>query len=466
MRTLLIANIDYLATLDSRSTTVRNGYIYVEDDRIVEIGQGDFAGQADRTIDGTDRIAIPGLVNTHHHMYQCLTRNTPRAQLAGLFDWLVCHYDVWGELDEEATYLSAKVAIGELLLSGCTTTTDHFYLFPASASPKLLDAEIRAARELGMRFQPCRGSMSRGKSDGGLPPDNTVQTPETILADCERVISSYHDSAPRAMLRIALAPCSPFSVTEALMTRTVELAREAGVSVHTHLAETHDETAYCLESYGCRPLALMERLGWLGPDVWLAHGIHFDESELALLAETGTGISHCPTSNMRLGSGVARLPEMLAAGVSVGLGVDGSASNDCGNLLAECRQTLLVHRGGPSDQWLDSEQVFRLATSGGARVLGRDDIGMLAVGLAADVVLIDRMQLSLAGTSSDPLAGLLYSTPAAPVDTVIVGGQVVVENGRLPGLDVPELVRAVNALSEQMIARASDKTGINYMERP
>ena len=433
----------------------------------VGAGQRDVAEAAAgaRRLDARGKVVLPGLVNTHHHLPQTLTRNVPRVQEAPLFRWLSELYEVWRCYDADAVDVSARVGLGELLLTGCTTTTDHLYLFPRGEE-RLIDVEIAAARDLGIRFHPTRGSMSRGRSQGGLPPDDTVQDEETILADSLRLIREHHDPRPGAMTRIALAPCSPFSVTDGLMRRTAALAREHGVRLHTHLAETLDEDAYCLEMYGCRPVEYLRRMEWLGPDVWLAHCVHLLAEEAALFGETGTGVAHCPSSNFRLGSGIAPVRALLAAGAPVGLGVDGSASNDCSNMLAEARQALLAHRlGADTASWLTAEEVLWMATRGGARCLGRDDIGSLEPGKAADLILIETRRLSYAGGASDPLAALVFSPFPEPVDTVIVNGRIVVEGGELLGVDVPALVERANGIAMGLLHRASAETGRDYFTR-
>jgi cytosine/adenosine deaminase-related metal-dependent hydrolase len=466
MRTL-IHGARLLAVMDDARTRLADGYVLIEDDRIVEIGSGApaHADTVNRIIDARGKVILPGLVNTHHHLPQVLTRNVPRVQEAPLFRWLTELYEVWRGFDAENVDAAARVGLGELLLTGCTTTTDHLYLFPRGQL-RLIDVEIAAARELGIRFHPTRGSMSRGRSQGGLPPDDVVQDEETILADSRRLIREYHDPKPRAMTRIALAPCAPFSVSDDLMRRTAALARENGLRLHTHLAETKDEERYCQEMYGVRPVEYVRRLGWLGNDVWLGHCVHLSPDEIALFGATGTGVAHCPTSNFRLGSGIAPVRALLDAGVPVGLGVDGSASNDSSNMMAECRQALLAHRFDPDTaRWLSAEDVLFMATRGGARCLGRDDIGSLEPGKAADVILIDVRKLSYAGGGSDPLAALVFSPWPAPVDTVIVNGKIVVEGGELVGVDVPALVERADRLSLALLKAASQATGRNYFKK-
>ncbi len=463
----LVENARLVATMDDARTRIPDGYVLIEDDRIEGVGAGaPPAGTAvDRRIDARGKVVLPGLVNTHHHLPQVLTRNVPRVQEAPLFRWLTELYEVWRGFDADNVDAAARVGLGELLLTGCTTTTDHLYLFPRGQE-RLTDVEIAAARDLGIRFQPTRGSMSRGKSQGGLPPDDCCQDENVILADSRRLIREYHDPRPRAMTRIALAPCAPFSVSDDLMRRTADLARENGVRLHTHLAETKDEERYCLEVYGVRPVEYVRRLGWLGPDVWLGHCVHLSAAEIALFGDTGTGVAHCPTSNFRLGSGIAPVRDLLNAGAPVGLGVDGSASNDSSNMLAECRQALLAHRLDPDTRrWLTAEDVLWMATRGGARCLGRDDIGSLEPGKAADLILIDTRHLSYAGAGSDPLAAVLFSPWPAPADTVIVNGRIVVEGGALRGVDVEALVERVERLSQGLLRAASAATGRDYFSR-
>jgi 8-oxoguanine deaminase len=467
MRTL-IYNTRLVATMDAERRELSEGWIILEGERIDAVGCGTLPDDAhvDRSLDLRGRVVLPGLVNTHHHLMQTLTRNVPRVQEAPLFSWLTELYEVWRGIDAAAVDVAVRVGLGELLLTGCTTTTDHLYLFPRGEE-RLIDVEIEAARELGIRFQPTRGSMSRGRAQGGLPPDDVVQDEIAILADSIRLIREYHDPKPGAMTRIALAPCSPFSVTEELMRRTADLAREHGVRLHTHLAETKDEEKYCLEVYGCRPVELLRRLGWLGKDVWLAHCVHIDAEEIALFGETGTGVAHCPSSNFRLGSGIAPVRRMLDAGVPVGLGVDGSASNDCSNMLAEARQALLAHRLDPEPaRWLTAREVLWAATRGGARCLGRDDVGSLEPGKCADLIAIDTRRLSYAGAGSDPLAALVFSPWPEAVDLAIVNGRIVVESGRLVGVDVPALVEKADDIAMTLLMRAAGRTGRDYLRRP
>jgi 8-oxoguanine deaminase len=463
----LIHDARLLLPMDDARRRLPGGWVLVDGRFIDSVGSGEPPAELrpDRRIDASGKVVLPGLVNTHHHLPQVLTRNVPRVQEAPLFRWLVELYEVWRGYDVEAVSVAARVGLGELLLTGCTTTTDHLYLFP-QGHERLIDAEILAARELGIRFQPTRGSMSRGRSQGGLPPDDVVQAEDVILEDCRRLIREYHDPRPGGMTRIALAPCSPFSVTTELMQRTADLARENGVRLHTHMAETIDEEKYCLEIYGCRPVEYLRRLGWLGQDVWLAHCVHLNADEVKLFGETGTGVAHCPSSNFRLGSGIAPVRALLEAGAPVGLGVDGSASNDCSNMLAECRQALLAHRlGADTERWITAEEVLWMATRGGARCLGRDDVGSLEAGKAADLVMIDTRRLSYAGASSDLLAALVFSPFPEPVHTAMVDGAVVVSEGQLLTADVPRLVADADRISEGLLRQASAQTGKDYFRR-
>ncbi len=449
MSTLLVKNARLLFTMDDRRKRVTDGAVLVRDNVIEAIGPTrDLPVTADRVIDASGMVVMPGLVNTHHHLYQTLTRAIPAVQDAKLFDWLTYLYPIWAQMDSDAVYTSALIGLSELLLSGCTTVSDHLYLVPNNSSH---DDEIRAARELGVRFHPCRGSMSLGRSQGGLPPDSVVQTEDEILADCERLVNAYHDASPYSMLRIALAPCSPFSVTGDSMRRSAVWARAHGLRLHTHVAETKDEEDFCIDRFGCRPVEYMRRLGWTGPDVWYAHAIWLNADEIKLLADTGTGVAHCPSSNMRLGSGVAPIREMLDAGVRVGLGVDGSASNDSSHMLAEARMALLLQRVANGASALTVEEALEVATLGGAKVLGRDDIGVLAPGKAADFIGVNVDRLEYAGAAChDPLGSLIMCTPPN-VDLSVINGRVVVENRRIPGLDMEQLIAHHNEIAVAML---------------
>jgi len=455
---ILFRNVYHLATMNDARDRLSGVDVLVEGKRVARIGAGIAPTPGTRIIDCSSMLMIPGLVNLHHHFYQTLVRNVPAAQNRKLFDWLTTLYEVWAHLSPRAVRASTRLACAELLLTGCTMTSDQMYVFPRGVEEDLIAAEIEAARGIGIRFHPTRGSMSRGKSLGGLPPDSVVQTADEILADSSRLVERFHDPGPFAMVRLALAPCSPFSVTDDLMVETARLARDKGVLLHTHLAETLDETAYCLETYGMRPLAVMEKLGWIGRDVWFAHGVHLEDAELDQLAATGTGIAHCPTSNMRLSSGVARVPEMLARGVRVGLAVDGSASNDTSDMLGEVRNCLLVHLLRWGAGALTAEDALRLATRGGADVLGRPETGSIEVGKAADLVLIDLSRLGYAGAFSDPLAAVVYAGFEHRVDYTVVNGEIVVERGRLARGDEEGIAREANEVSRDMLSAAGVRT--------
>ncbi len=433
---------------DSRETFA-NGALFMRDRAIEWVGETGHLPEAlqtaDRVIDVRDRVVLPGLVNTHHHLYQTLTRAL--APNSGLFDWLKTLYPIWARMDGEAVYTSALVGMAELILSGCTTASDHLYLFPNGAR---LDDEIRAARELGFRFHASRGSMSLGESDGGLPPDSVVEDEAAILADCRRVIETFHEPDPYGMIRVVVAPCSPFSVTPDLMRESARLARAYGVTLHTHLAETKDEEAFCLEKFGYRPAAYAEHLEWVGADVWWAHSIHVDEPEIALMARTQTGAAHCPCSNMRLASGIAPVRRWIDSRVRVGLGVDGSASNDGSHMLNEARQALLLQRVLNEASTLTVDEALWLATRGGAAVLGRDDIGQLAPGQAADLIAFDLNRLPYAGAQHDPAAALLFCAPQQ-VDLSIINGRIDDEDGELRTLDLPPVIERHNHISRRLI---------------
>lgn len=425
--------------------------LLIDDGKIAKIEDGIELSCLDRSrleiIDCSNMVVLPGLVNTHHHFFQTLQRCIPEVQDSKLFDWLINLYQIWKNIDEEAVYWSTLVACGELVKTGCTTTTDNLYVFPVGRSRNFIDVEIEAAKRVGIRFHPTRGSMSLGRSKGGLPPDEVVQDEDEILADSERLIAKYHDDRPGAMVRIALGPCSPFSVSKQLLIRTQELARKKNVLLHTHLAETEDETRYCLDRYGKRPLDLMEECGWLGSDVWFAHGIHFDNSELAKLASTDTGICHCPTSNMRLGSGCARVPEMIAKGIRVGLGVDGSASNDTSDMLGEVRNCFLLHRLNGGSNAMSTRQALRLATVGGASLLRRDDIGKIQVGKCADIIGIRFDEISRAGAIHDLVGSIVLCGSNHNVSLSIINGEIVLRDGHLVRIDEAEVTTRANQVA-------------------
>jgi 8-oxoguanine deaminase len=439
MRSLLIRNIHTLVVMDEAGRVLRDGYVYAEDGRIVRVGNGSARlPRADCVICAPHAVAIPGLVNTHHHLYQTLTRAYGPAADAELFDWLRALYPIWARMDEEAVHVASLAGMAELLLSGCTTTSDHHYVFPRGHGG-LIEAQIDAARCIGIRFHPTRGSMSVGRSKGGLPPDSLVQSEQRILQDCERLIGKYHDPAPGSMLRMAIAPCSPFSVSPRLMEASARLAQRYGMRLHTHLAETRDEEAYCVTRFGKRPLDLLEDVGWLNGDTWLAHGIHFNRAEVSRLGRAGVGIAHCPTSNMRLGSGCAPVLALQRAGCPVGLGVDGSASNDSSDMLAEARQALLLQRLRNGAKAFGVGDALRMATMGGARCLGRDDIGSLEPGKRADVAMFDLRRAGYSG-AGDAVSALLLCAPSR-VETLIVEGRVVVDGGELRTVSLDAILR-------------------------
>ncbi len=446
MTTLLLQHARVLVTMDSQRREIEDGALFVRDNIIERVGTtAELSPSADRILNARDLVVLPGLVNTHHHLYQTLTRAVPAAQNAVLFDWLKTLYPIWAKLTPDAVYTSALVGLAELMLTGCTTSADHLYLVPNGSSH---DDEIRAAREIGMRFHPTRGSMSLGESKGGLPPDRITQDDETILRDTRRVIESFHDPAPYSMCRVGVAPCSPFSVTSELMLESARLARSYQVNLHTHLAETRDEEKFCLEKFGKRPVEYAESLEWLGRDVWFAHSVWVNDAEILKYAETGTGVAHCATSNMLLGSGIAPIRKMMDARVKVGLGVDGSASNDSSHMLHEPRQAMLLQRVGSNPKAMSAREALELATRGGAQVLGRDDIGSLEPGKAADFIGINLNRLNYAG-SHDPVAAVLFcDTPR--VDLSVINGQVVVQDGNLLKIDLSPVVERHNKIARAM----------------
>jgi cytosine/adenosine deaminase-related metal-dependent hydrolase len=443
-----------IATMDDDRRELEDGHLVLDGGRIAAVGPGpapeDRRRDAERRIDGHGLLATPALVNCHHHFYQSATRGL--AQQATLFEWLVALYPVWARIDDETVAAASRAALAALARSGCGTSSDHHYVFPRDAGD-LLAVEIDAARQLGLRLHACRGGMDLGESDGGLPPDHIVEDRDAILASCATAIDRHHDPEPGAMVRIALAPTSPFSVTRELMAETAELARSRGVRLHTHLAETHDEEEFCLERYGVRPLAYLDELGWLGDDVWLAHCVHLHENEQRRMGATATGVAHCPISNARLGAGIAPVRGLIDAGVAVGLGVDGAASNESGEITDELRGALLMARarGGPTA--LTAREALELATRHGARCLGREDeLGRLEVGALADVALWRLDDAGRAGIA-DPVAALVLGPPR-PVDTLLVGGEPVVESGELHTADTAavaaDLARESARLAERV----------------
>ncbi len=439
-RTLLVTDAAHIWTGDASGREIPGGSIMCEDGVITHVGKaGDDWPEPDRVLDASGCLVIPGLINVHHHLYQTLTRAFSPALGGDLFQWLTTLYPVWGRLDEESSYLSAWVGLAELLLSGCTTSSDHLYVHPRGRE-RLIDAEIRAARELGIRFHATRGSMSLSVDDGGLPPVDVVQDEDAILADSDRLVGAYHDAAPGAMVRVGLAPCSPFSVTPSLMRRSAELARDLGVRMHTHLAETSNEDEYCMETFGVRPYQLAEQLGWVGPDVWYAHAVWTRPEDIALLAGSGTSVAHCPTSNMMIGAGMCPVTDMVGAGVAVGLGCDGSAAHDASDLWGEVRQAMLLARLRGGAEAFAARDALRLATRGSAACLGRDDIGSVEVGKRADLACYPLDGMSMSGAVLDPVEAVVRCAVRLAKHTV-VEGRVVVQDGRLTQDPEPVLRR-------------------------
>jgi 8-oxoguanine deaminase len=459
MATFLVRHTTVLATMDDHRREIPDGGLFIRDGFIEQVGpSAELPARADEILDLSGHILLPGLINTHHHFYQTLTRAVPAAQDANLFNWLKTLYPIWARMSPEDIRISTQTALAELALSGCTTASDHLYLFPNGSR---LDDEIEAASQVGLRLHASRGSMSLGQSKGGLPPDSVVEDEDFILKDSQRLIETYHDPNPGAMTRIVLAPCSPFSVTGELMRQSASLAREYGVRLHTHLAETKDEEVFCQEKFGYRPVAYMDLLNWVGSDVWFAHSVHVNHDEMQLFSRTGCGVAHCPNSNMRLASGIAPIMEMLHLGVKVGLGVDGSASNDSSHLLDEARQAMLIARvraglegaslsGEDAPPLMTARQALEIATRGSAAVLGREDLGSLQTGKCADFFAVKLDRLNYAGALHDPLAALIFCAPAQ-ADYTVVGGKYVVKQGQLVNLDLGPLIERHNQASARLL---------------
>jgi cytosine/adenosine deaminase-related metal-dependent hydrolase len=435
----LIRNARLVLTMDDAGSEIPNCDILMRDGVIVEVGQG--LSSAGQVLDAAGCLVTPGLVNTHHHLYQSLTRAVPGGQDALLFGWLQTLYPIWSRFGPEEMYVSAQVGLAELMLSGCTLTSDHLYLYPNGSR---LDDTIAAAADIGMRFHPTRGSMSIGESDGGLPPDSLVEDERAILEDCIRVIDAHHDASDGSMCRVGVAPCSPFSVSRDLMRDAAVLARDKRVMLHTHLAENDEDIAYSLEKFGCRPGQYAQDLGWTGDDVWHAHCVKLDDQEIDLFARSGTGVAHCPCSNCRLGSGIAPVRQMRDAGVKVGLGVDGSASNDVGNLVLEARQSMLLQRVSLGADAMSAREALRIATRGGAEVLGRDDCGQIAIGKRADIAIWDMNGIEAAGTWDT--AALLLAGPTQVRDLFIEGRRVVA-SGQITSIDLSKTIARQNAMA-------------------
>ncbi|GAA07452.1 hydroxydechloroatrazine ethylaminohydrolase [Acetobacter tropicalis NBRC 101654] len=454
MRTILLKNALRLVTMNAQREELEGGWLLVRGKQIAAIGSAtDALPQADEVLDMTGHVVMPGMVNTHHHMYQTLTRVIPAAQNASLFGWLQALYPLWAGLTPEMIRVSTCTAMTELLWSGCTTTSDHLYLFPNGSR---LDDQIEAATQMGMRFHAARGAMSVGESKGGLPPDSVVEDEAAILADTQRVIEAFHDPQPLAMQRVVVAPCSPFSVSRDLMREAAALARATGTMLHTHLAENSSDIAYSRQTFNMTPAEYAEDVGWIGPDVWHAHCVKLDQAGISRFGATHTGMAHCPCSNMRLGSGIAPVRQMVAAGMRVGLGVDGSASNDGSHMLGEARQAMLLGRLLESEDnrpMMQAREVLELATRGGAAVLGRKDIGHLAPSMAADIVAFDLRGIDHAGAQSDPVAALVFCTPQR-VAYSIVNGRVLVRDGAFVSHDPIQLAERHNALARQLLEKA------------
>ena len=454
MSSLLVRNAQVLVTMDPARREIAGGGFFARDGFIEQVGpSADLPRRADEVFDAAGMLVLPGLINTHHHLYQTLTRAVPGTQDVGLFDWLRTLYPIWARMTPDDVDLSTRTGLLELAHSGCTTVFDQHYLWPNGSS---VDDQVAAAHEVGVRFHVSRGSMSLGESDGGLPPDSVVEDEDAILADCVRAIDTHHDPAPGSMTQVVLAPCSPFSVTPDLMRASVDLARDKGVRLHTHLAETLDEERFCLETFGARPVQYAEDLGWAGPDVWFAHGVFVDEAEIGRMAQAGTGVAHCPSSNMRLASGIAPVAGYLAAGVPLGLGVDGSASNDGNHMLGEARQAMLLARLAASPQLHGGAQMtartaLEIATLGGAAVLGRDDIGSLETGKCADFFTLDLGRIEYAGALHDPVAAALLCAPA-PARDLYVHGRPVIQDGECTCLARHEhWIAAHNQAAERLV---------------
>lgn len=459
MPTLLVRHASVLVTMDDHRREIPDGGLFIRDGLIEKIGPTkELPLEADEVLDLHDHIVLPGLINTHHHFYQTLTRVVPEAQNANLFNWLKTLYPIWARLTPEDIRISAQTALIELAFSGCTTASDHLYLFPNGSR---LDDEIFAGKQVGLRLHASRGSMSLGESQGGLPPDSVVEREDSILKDSQRLIEEFHDSNPGSMTQVVLAPCSPFSVTPNLMQQSADLARQYGVHLHTHLAETEDEQAFCIEKFGYRPVAYMQHLNWLGEDVWFAHSVHVNQEEIEAYAQVGCGVAHCPNSNMRLASGIAPVLDMLKMGVKVGVGVDGSASNDGSHMLAEIRQAMMVARlrsglrgaslsGRETSELMTARQALELGTRGGAAVLGRDDIGSLEPGKCADFCAVNLNRLDYAGALHDPVAALFFCAPIK-VDYTVVGGEFVIKEGQAVTLDLGKQLESHNRAAKRLL---------------
>jgi 8-oxoguanine deaminase len=459
MATLLVRNASLLATFDDQEREILDGGLFIRDGFIEQVGStSELPDSADEILNLEGHVVLPGLINTHHHFYQTLTRAVPAAQNANLFNWLVTLYPIWARMQPEDIYVSTITALAELALSGCTTASDHLYIFPNGSR---LDDQIQAGLEIGVRLHASRGSMSLGESQGGLPPDSVVEDEDFILEDSQRLIEDYHDPNAGSMTQVVLSPCSPFSITGDLMMASAVLAREYGVQLHTHLAETEDEEKFCIELFGQRPVAYMEQVNWVGSDVWFAHSVHVNDDEIDQYALTGCGVAHCPSSNMRLASGIPPILKMLISGVKVGLGVDGSASNDGSHMLGEVRQAMLLSRLGAglegaslssddASPLMTARHALRIATRGSAAVLGRDDIGSLEVGKCGDFFAVNLQQLNFSGALHDPIAALVFCAQVT-ADYTVVGGKFIVKEGQLQTVDLQPHIEKHNNRAKRLL---------------
>lgn len=465
MSKTVVRNLDLILTMDDDGTEIQNGDIVIQGSSIASVGKGLHMGPDDRVIPGEGKVALPGFVNTHHHLYQIFTRDLPRlVDSPDLFDWLEVSYEVWHELTPEHVYISALVGLGLLLKTGCTLSSDLYYVFPDSSDGDFIDAEIRAAQEIGIRFHPTRGGMSLSRDKGGLPPKNVTQCDEAILLDYERLVSKYHDPSPLSMIRIGLAPCSPFSVTPQLMRETIEFARMNDLHCHTHMAESPLEEQWCAEKYGMRPLEYMESLDWIGPDVWYAHAIYLTDEEIRRMGGYRCGVASCPVCNARSAEGVARILEMKDQGVRIGFGVDGVGGY--GDVFSEMQTAFTLHRLHSEARASLDREIIWIATRGGAEVLGWDRVGSLQPGNAADVILIDTRQLDYAGSPHDLPTSIVQFGVNRMVDTAIVNGEVVAERGSLTKVDEGWLIDRANQLARELVANASARTGRDYLTGP
>lgn len=469
MEKLLLKNLDHILTMDEEGTELKNADILINGTVIESVKSNTDVPPNTQVIDGSGKVALPGFVNTHHHMYQIYTRDLPRTvNSLDMFDWLKINYELWHELDPEFVYVSALVGLGLLLKTGCTLISDLFYVFPDSTSCELIDAEIEAAKLIGARFHPTRGAMSLDTSKGGTPPKNVIQSDDKILLDYERLVNKYHDPSPQSMLRIALAPCSPFSVTPNLMKETIKFARQHGLNCHTHLAEAVIEDEWCEQKFNMRPFEYMESLGWVGPDVWYAHAIYVNDEEMKRMGDYRCGVASCPVCNARAGHGIANILTMRDAGVRVGFGVDGAGGY--GDMIAEIQTAYVLHKLNSikfqRERRTSAREMLEIASKGGATVLGWDNLGSIAPGKGADISLIDTRKLDYAGSVHDIITAIVMFGSTHTVDTTIVNGEIVVRDGKLTKINEEEVYYRANQLSKELLRKASHRTGMNYFEIP